>query len=169
VFDDRVIQLLRDDRMRGFLIDVETDSTIQPDEDAEKQRRTEFVTAFGGFMKEAGEILPNAPRSAPMIRRKAGLLFMVRGLPGRAQPEEVIERSMQQLGQQMQQPKPSDPENQAEGEAHKVRTENELRNQNESAEHERKARDADRGKPKKSIAKVLRDKDGKMTGAEISH
>jgi hypothetical protein len=93
--------------MRGFLIDIETDSTIQPDEDAEKQRRTEFVTAFGGFMKEAGEILPTAPSLAPMIGEI--LLFMVRGFRAGRGLEEVIERSMQQLGQQLQQPKP-DPE-----------------------------------------------------------
>ncbi|MGO7202366.1 hypothetical protein ACCT30_13715, partial [Rhizobium ruizarguesonis] len=40
---DEVVQLLRNDSIRGFQIDIETDSTIEPDEDAEKQRRMEFV------------------------------------------------------------------------------------------------------------------------------
>ena len=108
-FDDSTMALLRNDRMRNFLIDIETDSTIQPDEDAEKQRRTEFITAVGSFMKEAGAILPGAPSLAPMM--KESLLFLVRGFRAGRSLEDVIERSMDQLGQQLQQPKP-DPEQQ---------------------------------------------------------
>jgi hypothetical protein len=106
-FNDDVIRLLRNDRMRGFLIDIETDSTIQPDEDAEKQRRTELITALGGFMNEAAQILPMAPSLAPMVSES--LLFLVRGFRAGRSLEEVIERSMQQLQQQLMQPKP-DPE-----------------------------------------------------------
>ena len=62
VFDDRVMELLRNDRMRGFVIDIETDSTIQPDEDAEKQRRTEFITAVGGFLQQAAPMIPRRRR-----------------------------------------------------------------------------------------------------------
>lgn len=110
IFDDRVVELLRNDRMRGFLIDIETDSTIQPDEDAEKQRRTEFITAVGGFMKESAQVLPSAPSLAPMVGEM--LLFMVRGFRAGRNLEEVIERSMQQLNQQLtqaQQNPPPDP------------------------------------------------------------
>lgn len=108
-FNDEVMALLRNDRMRGFLIDIETDSTIQPDEDAEKQRRTEFVTGVGTFIKEAGAVLPSAPALAPMFKEM--LLFVVRGYRAGRSLEEVIERSMDALGQQLQQPQP-DPEQQ---------------------------------------------------------
>ena len=37
---------LRDQKVRPFVLDIETDSTIQPDEQAEKQARTEFMQAF---------------------------------------------------------------------------------------------------------------------------
>lgn len=106
-FNDEVIQLLRNDRMRGFLIDIETDSTIQPDEDAEKQRRTEFVTGVGSFLKEAALIIPGAPSLVPMVSEM--LLFLVRGFRAGRNLEEVIERSMNQLSAQMMQPKPPDP------------------------------------------------------------
>ncbi|MGR6783125.1 hypothetical protein ACU6QH_00365, partial [Aeromonas veronii] len=43
---DQVMKLLRDERIRPFVLDIETDSTIQANEDAEKQRRTEFVGAL---------------------------------------------------------------------------------------------------------------------------
>lgn len=117
MFDDRVMELLRSDRMRGFLIDIETDSTIQPDEDAEKQRRTEFLTAVGGFMREATQVLsaPGGAAIAPMLSEM--LLFMVRGFRAGRNLEEVIERSMQQLQQQLQQAQanpPPDPKMEAE-------------------------------------------------------
>lgn len=114
-FDDAVMKLLRNDKMRGFLIDIETDSTIQPDEDAEKQRRTEFLTAVGGFIQQAAEPLQLMPALTPMISEM--LLFMVRGFRAGRNLEEVIEKSLQQLGQQLtqaqQNPKP-DPKMQIE-------------------------------------------------------
>jgi len=100
-FGDDVMELLRNDRMRGFLIDVETDSTIQPDENAEKQRRVEFITAVGQFMGEAAQILPGAPALAPMISE--AMLFLVRGFRAGRSLEDVIERSLQQLQVQLQQ------------------------------------------------------------------
>jgi hypothetical protein len=103
-FDDQVLELLRNDRMRGFLIDIETDSTIQPDEDAEKQRRTEFITAVGAFLRQAVEVVGAAPGTAPMISEM--LLFTVRGFRAGRSLEEVIERSMQTVQQQAAQPRP---------------------------------------------------------------
>lgn len=41
-----VMALLKDQKARGFAIDIETDSTIMTDEIAEKQARGEFLTAF---------------------------------------------------------------------------------------------------------------------------
>jgi hypothetical protein len=114
-FNDEVIALLRSDRMRGFLIDIETDSTIQPDEDAEKQRRVEFVTAVGGFMREALPAAQMTPAIVPMLGET--LLFMARGFRAGRSLEETIERSMQQLQQEIAQAKANpqpDPKVQAE-------------------------------------------------------
>lgn len=46
---EEVMKVLRDDKLRGFKIDIETDSTVQPDADAEKQARTELLTGIGQF------------------------------------------------------------------------------------------------------------------------
>ncbi len=100
-FDDSVVQLLRDDRMRGFLIDIETDSTIQPDEDAEKQRRTEFLTAMGGFLQQSGEMMQVAPSLFPLVSEMA--LFGVRGYRVGRQMEDTIETTLKQVAQQLQQ------------------------------------------------------------------
>ena len=50
---DDVMQLLRNDRLRRFRIDIETDSTIAPDEEREKAAATEFLTAFGQYLNQA--------------------------------------------------------------------------------------------------------------------
>jgi vacuolar-type H+-ATPase subunit I/STV1 len=47
-----VIQVLRSDKLRGFKIEIETDSTIQPNADAEKAARTELITAIGGASQQ---------------------------------------------------------------------------------------------------------------------
>ena len=48
------LAIIKDEKLRGFRVDIETDSTIQPDEDAEKERANEFLTAVGGFIQQIG-------------------------------------------------------------------------------------------------------------------
>jgi len=49
---EEVVQLLRNDKVRGFSIDVEIDSTVFEDNQAQQQTRVEFVTGLTSFMKE---------------------------------------------------------------------------------------------------------------------
>lgn len=50
---DPVLEVLRDERLRGFRIDIETDSTIAADEQADKRRMAEFFEALAGFTQQA--------------------------------------------------------------------------------------------------------------------
>jgi hypothetical protein len=146
-FDDKVVQLLRDDRMRGFLIDIETDSTIQPDEDAEKQRRTEFLTAMGGFLQQSGEMMQVAPSLFPLVSEMA--LFGVRGYRVGRQMEDTIETTLKQvameLQQRQQQPDPAVAAEQAKTQAQmeleqfKVQSANELKQMELAHDKERMA------------------------------
>jgi hypothetical protein len=88
-------QLLKDERIRCFRIDIETDSTIAPDENAEKERRNEFLAAVGSFIKEAAPIVAGAPELMPMIKEM--FLFTVRGFRAGRMMEDVIERSLDAL------------------------------------------------------------------------
>lgn len=63
---DAVVQLLREQSIRPFVLDIETDSTIQPDENAAKQRATEFITAVGGFIGQALPLVQEMPEAAPL-------------------------------------------------------------------------------------------------------
>ncbi len=104
-FDDEVVQLLRDDRMRGFRIEVETNSTIQPDEDAEKQRRVEFLNAVGGYMEKAvAAIQQIGPSIAPLMVES--LLFAARGFRAGRTLEDTIEKSIRAMAGASQQQKP---------------------------------------------------------------
>jgi hypothetical protein len=100
-FDDKVMELLRNDRMRGFRIDIETDSTIQPDENAEKQRRMEFLGAVGPYMTQAVEAISKAPGLAPAMGEI--LMHVVRGFRTGRGMEETIEKSFQTIAKQVMQ------------------------------------------------------------------
>jgi len=59
--------LLKNDALRSFRIDVETDSTVEPDENAAKAAFTEFTGAVVGLMTAAAGIVPTAPYTAPLF------------------------------------------------------------------------------------------------------
>jgi hypothetical protein len=105
-----VMGFLRDDKARGFVIEIETDSTIQPDEDAEKQRRVEFVTAIGGLIKEAGPMVAQAPQLGPFIGEV--VKFVAQGFRAGRPLEGAIETLVQGLAafaEKGMQPKGPDP------------------------------------------------------------
>lgn len=64
---DAVVKFLRDNRMRAFSLDIETDSTIQPDEDAAKQRATEFVTAMASVLQQGSAAIEGNSAIAPLV------------------------------------------------------------------------------------------------------
>lgn len=101
---DEVVQLLRNDSIRGFQIEIETDSTIEPDEDAEKQRRMEFVQMVGGFMQQAGAMAQQSPMLVPVMVET--LLFAARGFRAGRQLESMLEQVGGQLSQAASAPKP---------------------------------------------------------------
>lgn len=116
---EEVAQFLANDRARGFVIDVETDSTIQPDEDAEKQRRMEFVETVGGLFQAAAPIVMQAPQLGPfmgeVLKFAADGFRAGRPLQGAIdQLSEMLEGMAQQAQIAAQQPPPPDPKVEAE-------------------------------------------------------
>jgi len=104
------LQLLRNDRMRSFRIDIETDSTIAVDETADKQAATEFLTAMGNYMASSLPMAQQAPELLPVIGQ--GAVFLARRFRAGRQLEGSIEASFQALEQraaQLAQKQPQDP------------------------------------------------------------
>jgi hypothetical protein len=91
-----IIQLLRDDQMRTYRVDIETDSTIEANEQAEKERRNEFLAAVGAFIQQVMPMIQMAPPIVPMLMEM--LMFAVRGYRAGRQLEDVIEASLEALG-----------------------------------------------------------------------
>lgn len=59
--------LLKDNAARQFRIDVETDSTIEPNETEERQQAAEFVGAIGGLLNQAAGAVAAQPMLAPLM------------------------------------------------------------------------------------------------------
>ncbi len=104
---DDVMGLLRNKALRSFRIDIETDSTIEPNDQEEKSRRIEFVSAIGKYLAESLPVVQASPFMIPVIVE--GLKFLVRGFRVGREMEDVIDRAMDQLQQGASQPQPQQP------------------------------------------------------------
>jgi hypothetical protein len=64
---EEVVGLMRDNAARNFRIDIETDSTIEPDELEERAAANEFLGAIGGLISQAGAAVSAQPLLAPLM------------------------------------------------------------------------------------------------------
>lgn len=83
------IGLLRQDKLRGFRIDIETDSTVQGDMEQEKAARTEFIGQVTKFVEVAAQTTAQVPEFAPLAAKM--LQFAVRGFRVGRDLESAIE------------------------------------------------------------------------------
>ena len=98
--------LLKDDTARNFRIDVETDSTLEPDQMEEKQTAVEFATAMGAFLKEAAPMMmAGGPEAAKMLGEV--LLFVVRRFGHNV---DQLEKSIEEMVEAAAKPKPPQPD-----------------------------------------------------------
>lgn len=106
---DDVMALLKNGEMRGFAVDVETDSTIQADEMAEKQARTEFVTSMTQFIEAWGPIIQAQPKTAPLAGEL--MLFTARAFKTADSLETAIEEFVETIEKSPPQPQPGEAQN----------------------------------------------------------
>jgi len=99
---EEVTAVLRDDKLRSFRIDIETDSTIQPNADNEQKNRVSLVTAVTSYMEKA---LPAVQQGILPKKFAAELLvFAVRAFKSGPQIEELLD---EWSGNEMEQEKQS--------------------------------------------------------------
>lgn len=99
-----VLQLLKSDKTRGFHIEIETKSTIEEDDDMEKQRRNEYIEAMGNFIERSAPIAMNAPHLIPLIGEM--MRFSSKTYRAGREIEDVIDQTIDGMIQQSQQPDP---------------------------------------------------------------
>jgi hypothetical protein len=85
----QAIGLLKSDKLRGFRIDIETDSTVQGDAQQEKAQRIEFVEGVTKFIEAAGQVAQSLPEFTPLAAKMLG--FAVRGFRVGRDLESAIE------------------------------------------------------------------------------
>ena len=106
------IQLIKNDKIRSFRIDIEDESTIAADDQQDKQSRIEFLTAVSGFLQQAVPAGQQVPELAPLLGKM--LLFGVRAFRSGRDMETSIEDALAQMEQAQRaaqgQPKPPTPE-----------------------------------------------------------
>ncbi|MDQ0084576.1 hypothetical protein J2W35_004945 [Variovorax boronicumulans] len=103
-YAEQAIDLLRNDTMRNYRIEVAADSMVELDEQAEKNSRMEFLQAVGGFLKEAVAAGQTQPELLPLLGEM--LMFAVRSFKAGRPMEAAYEAFIQKMSQP-QQPKPS--------------------------------------------------------------
>ena len=90
-----IFGLLKNNLLRKFKIDIETDSTIAGDESQEKQDRTQFIESLTKFMETWGPMVEQNEALAPLAGQI--LLFGVRAFRVGRELEEVIEETADKL------------------------------------------------------------------------
>ena len=106
-----MIQIMRDDKLRGYSIDIETDSTVFEDEEEEKRTRIEFLSTVGSYLERAVQISNMNPLLTPLAFYS--LRFLVNAWKIGREFEDIIDQTEAQLMQQAQQamntpPQPSE-------------------------------------------------------------
>ena len=99
------IKELLDDQKTGFAdFDIQTDSTIYPDEQAEKQARNEYMAAFASAAVALAPLVAQGPEGANM----AGVLMKFQLGPYRAgrEIENAVDEWVESLGNTPPQPNP---------------------------------------------------------------
>lgn len=89
--DPQVYQLLKDDKLRSYAIDIETDSTIAGDQQEEKNTRVEFLNTFAGFVSQLAPMVQTGMMSPDVAKEM--VLFVVRAFPNARQIESAIENN----------------------------------------------------------------------------
>jgi hypothetical protein len=116
---ERIDALLKSERMRPFALEIETDSTIAPNEEAEKQSRGEFLQAVGSFFNQVAPLVQQQPETAPLMAElmKFGIGAFRAGRDLGGEFEQFAEQLKAKAGQQGQQPSPEQIKAQADAQA----------------------------------------------------
>jgi hypothetical protein len=102
---EEVEALLSNPVHREFRIDIETDSTIAQDEDADREARIAFLEAMGPFLDKMTMVGQSTPSLLPMMGEI--LMFAVRSFRSARTIEQAFEDAIDTLEKQSKQPPPN--------------------------------------------------------------
>jgi hypothetical protein len=123
----QAIMLLKNEPMRNFNIDIETDTLVLIDKQQDKQDRIEFLTAVSGFMRESMSAGKDNPQMIPLLGEL--LMFGIRGFKIGRTVEASFEKFIEQSQQQAANPQPTSEQQKMEFEKQKLQSEIQVQNQ----------------------------------------
>jgi hypothetical protein len=103
----KAVALLRNDKLRGFRIDIETDSLVEPDQQEMQQARTQLMGAISQFLPQAMEAGAQSPELKPLLARL--LMFFLRGFKASRDIEAAFEQFIDDMTRDAAKPKPPPP------------------------------------------------------------
>jgi hypothetical protein len=103
---DQVLEFLRDNRAKCFVLDIETDSTIIIDEKAEKEARTEFTGVLGTVLPQLSQMIATEPATADFCGQVRSLSPPV---PSRPPTRRAIDDLAELMKDKGSQPRGDDP------------------------------------------------------------
>lgn len=92
---EEIQALLRDDQLRSFIIDIETDSTLEPDQEQERTQRLEFLSTVTGLVRDSAPLIQAAPEAGPLLGRM--ITYALRSFQAGAQFEDEIETTFEAI------------------------------------------------------------------------
>ena len=95
-----MVQIMQDDKLRGYSIDIESDATIFMDEEEEKRTRIEFLQSFGSYLEKAVGMATQSPQLTPLAFQ--ALRFLMGAWKVGRQFEDVIDQTEATIMQQAQ-------------------------------------------------------------------
>lgn len=102
---DAVVDLLREEKVRPFALEIETDSTIMSDENEEKARRAEFLTAVGGVMQQFAPLVQAQPQSAGFVGEV--LKFALAPFRAGRSMNDAVDKFVEEMGKAANQERPN--------------------------------------------------------------
>ncbi len=103
----QAVALLKNDKLRGFRIDIETDSIVEPDQQAMQQARTELLGAIAQFLPQAIQAGMAMPELKPLLARL--LMFFLRGFKASRDIESAFEQFVDDMTKEAANPQPKPP------------------------------------------------------------
>jgi hypothetical protein len=91
----QAIQLLRNGKLIDYRIEIAADTLVEPDLDAERDARNQFLTAVTQFLQQAMPAVQSNPQFMPIAQ--ALLMFGIRGFRVGRDIEGIIEAAFEDM------------------------------------------------------------------------
>ncbi len=108
----QALDLIKDQPLRNFRIEVAADSLVQIDEDQNKKDRMEFISSVGSFLEQATPVAQTQPLLIPMMVEmlKFGIAAFKQGRQIEGALDQALDKMKQAQAQKEANPQPPPPD-----------------------------------------------------------